>query len=105
VLEARWLYCEIAIMRDAILLGSESVNSLIKTQATFVMPGLVPGIHVFALREKAIRPDRDEPGYDECGNLPSTIGVSPDICFRESDRHRRFFSPQRVPRQTGSPEG
>jgi hypothetical protein len=34
--------------------------------ARFVMPGLVPGIHVFVASGKSDVDGRDEPGHDAC---------------------------------------
>jgi hypothetical protein len=77
----RWLYCGIVITRDAILLGSESANSLIKVQAVIVMAGhsrpkdgvasarLCPAIHVLVpQRKEDVDAPGTSPGMTDAGN-------------------------------------
>jgi hypothetical protein len=41
------------------------VSCRIRVHPVFVMPGLVPGIHVFDLNPKEDVDGRDKPGHDE----------------------------------------
>jgi hypothetical protein len=48
----------------------------------FVMPGLVPGIHVLAARGKKDVDGRDKPGHDEQRNYRSSRAIRLEVSQR-----------------------
>ena len=50
------------------------VREVINVEA-FVMPGLVPGIHVLALVHKDVD-GRDKPGHDACCESSDTVAIT-----------------------------